>query len=68
MHKAFIHRIRKTTKVQQILVLNIYKLVILTAKHLTHFGVFKTYNAIREHYYWQNLFKDTKHFVETCKE
>lgn len=68
MHKAFIPSIKKSTQVQQIVIPNVYKPHILTAKHISHFGVLKTYNAIREKYFWENLYKDTKHFVETCKE
>lgn len=68
MHKAFIPTIKKNTEVQQIVIPDVYKPHILTAKHISHFGFFKTYNAIREKYFWENLFKDTKHFVKTCKE
>lgn len=68
MHKAFIPRIRKTTDVEQIVIPDKYKPHILTAKHISHFGVLKTYNAIREKYFWENLFVDTKHFVDTCKQ
>lgn len=68
MHKAFIPRIKKSTDVQQIVIPDVYKPHILTAKHISHLGVFKTYNAIREKYFWENLFRDTKHFVQTCKD
>lgn len=68
MHKAFIPRVRKSTYVEQIVIPDKYKPHILTAKHIAHFGILKTYNSIREKYFWENLYADTKHFVNTCKE
>lgn len=68
LHKASIPRIRKSTKVEQIVIPDKFKPHILTAKHIAHFGVLKTYNAIREKYYWENLYSDTKHFVNSCKQ
>lgn len=68
LHKASIPRIRKSTKVEQIVVPDKFKPHILTANHLAHFGVLKTYHAIREKYFWQHMYSDTKHFVNSCKQ
>ena len=67
MHSAFIPRFRKSTNILQIVIPDKYKPHILTAKHLPHFGLLKTYNSIREHYFWENLYSDTKHFIKSCK-
>lgn len=67
LHKAFIPRIRKSRMVEQLVIPRIFIPHVLTAKHISHFGVIKTYNAIREKYFWKNLYSDTKNFVESCK-
>lgn len=33
-----------------------------------HLGFFKTYNKIRERYWWPNFYSETKHWIDTCKE
>lgn len=68
LHKASIPRIRKSIKIEQIVIPDKFKPHILTAKHISHFGLMKTYNAIRENYYWENLYSDTKHFIKSCKQ
>lgn len=32
-----------------------------------HFGFFKTYNKIRERYFWPNQYTDVKIWIDTCK-
>lgn len=66
MHSAFIPRVRKSTNILQIVIPSKFKPHILAAKHISHFGVLKTYNLIREKYFWENLYADTKHFVKSC--
>lgn len=68
MHTAHLLRSGKQKPIQQIVIPNKYKSHILTAKHLPHFGFLKTYNAIRELYFWENLYSDTKNFVASCKQ
>lgn len=68
LHKASLPRIRKSIKVEQIVIPDKFKPHILTAKHISHFGLIKTYNAIRENYFWENLYSDTKHFIKSCKQ
>ena len=68
MHSAFLPRIRKSTNVLQIVVPDKYKPHILAANHISHFGLLKTYNSIREKYFWENLYADTKNFIQSCKQ
>lgn len=35
--------------------------------HLSHLGIQKTYELLKERYFWKNMFVDTKNFVKTCK-
>lgn len=67
MHTAFIPRSGKSQKVQQIVIPEKYKPHILAAKHLPHFGHLKTYDSIREKYFWEGLYSDTKNYVDSCK-
>jgi hypothetical protein len=32
-----------------------------------HMDFIKTYNKIRERYWWQNMYSETCHWVDTCK-
>ena len=32
-----------------------------------HLGIFKTYEKLRERYYWRKMFKDTEHWVKSCR-
>lgn len=66
MHTAFIPRIRKSSGIHRIVIPDKYKPHILAAHHMSHFGFMRTYNAIREKYYWENLYADTKHYVQSC--
>lgn len=68
LHRTYLPRIRKTKAVERIVVPKIFRAHILTVKHFCHFGLVKTYNLIREKYYWENLYADTKHFVKSCKQ
>ena len=68
MHSAFIPKFRKTTKILQIVIPDKFKPQILASKHMPHYGLFKTYNAIREKYFWTNLYSDTKNYINSCKE
>lgn len=67
MHVSFIPHNGKTRKINQIVIPDKYKPHILAANHLSHFGHLKTYYAIREKYFWKNLYRDTKHYVQSCK-
>lgn len=66
MHTAQIPSAGRYRKVNQLVIPDKYKPHILAANHLTHFGHIKTYNAIREKYFWTNLYADTKHYVKSC--
>ena len=37
----------------------------ITAGHL---GVSKTYDKIRQRYFWEGMYKDITHWIETCKD
>ena len=67
LRTAYIPRSGKSTKISQIVVPTKYKPYILAANHLSHFGFLKTYQAIREKYFWDNMYKETKHYVDSCK-
>ena len=67
MHTAFISRSGKSKKIEQIVVPDKYKPHILAANHMAHFGVKKTYDLIREKFFWDKMYSDTKNYVESCK-
>jgi hypothetical protein len=67
MHIAFISRGGAKKRIRQIVIPHKYKAHVLAANHLSHFGHNKTYYAIREKYFWENLYSDTKNYVESCK-
>eukprot|EP00112_Aurelia_sp_Birch-Aquarium-sp1_P017146 Seg3954.3 transcript_id=Seg3954.3/GoldUCD/mRNA.D3Y31 product="Retrovirus-related Pol polyprotein from transposon 412" protein_id=Seg3954.3/GoldUCD/D3Y31 len=33
-----------------------------------HLGIAKTYDKIRQRYFWQGIYKDITHWIETCKD
>ena len=33
-----------------------------------HLGVAKTYDKIRQRYFWEGMYKDITHWIETCKD
>ena len=33
-----------------------------------HLGVAKTYDKIRQHYFWEGMYKGVTHWIETCKD
>lgn len=66
MHSAFIPRVRKSKNVLRIVIPLKFQNVILASNHISHFGVLRTYNLIREKYFWEHLYADTKHFVQSC--
>lgn len=40
----------------------------LEIAHSSHFGTNKTYNFIKNKYYWKGMFQDTKNFCENCSK
>ena len=67
LRTAYIPRCGKSTKISQIVVPTKNKPYILTVNHLSHFVFLKTYQAIRGKYFWDNMYKDTKYYVDSCK-
>lgn len=67
VHISFLARAGRKIKATQTVIPNRYKPHILAANHLSHFGHYKTYQAIREKYFWTNMYADTKNYVQSCK-
>lgn len=53
-------------KGQQIVIPECYKMNILQLCHQGHSGHLKTYEIIREQYYWTGMYTDVEIFVKTC--
>lgn len=60
MHVDFVKRLGRKKKLTQNVVPDKFKTCILT-------GHIKTYNAVREKYFWKSPYSDTKIFTESCK-
>jgi transposase InsO family protein len=41
---------------------------VIRTYHLTHAGADKTFSLIREKYFWQGMYRDTRNYVLSCKE
>lgn len=40
----------------------------ISTAHSPHFGIHKTYNLIKNMYFWHGMFSDIKNFCETCQQ
>lgn len=68
MHTAYIPKPSGQQIVEQIVIPDKLKPNILAFGHASHNGHFKTYQYIRDFYYWNNMYTDVKHYVATCQE
>lgn len=68
MHLGVIKRSIGCNEVEQIVIPDKLKPVILANGHNAHFGHVKTYDKIREKYFWENLYMDSKNYVDSCQE
>ena len=62
---------RQETRCQLVIPRNLIDEV-LTSMHddvvAGHLGIAKTYDKIRQRYFWQGMYKDITHWIETCKD
>ena len=62
---------RQETRCQLVIPRNLIDEV-LTSMHddvtAGHLGVAKTYDKIRQRYFWEGMYKDITHWIETCKD
>lgn len=66
MHTGKINRSVGSKELEQIVVPNSLKPYILAMGHTPHFGHLKTYNKIKENYFWEDLYTDSKNYVQSC--
>lgn len=52
----------------QIVIPEVFKLKILQIAHQNHAGHLRTYETIREQFYWRGLYTDVEHFVKSCTD
>ncbi|GFW85205.1 transposon Tf2-6 polyprotein [Trichonephila clavipes] len=60
---------RSNTTRKQVCILHCLKAKILESIHSEygrHLKLFKTYHRLSEHFFWQNMYKDTKNVVRSC--
>ncbi|GFW36278.1 retrovirus-related Pol polyprotein from transposon 17.6 [Trichonephila clavipes] len=60
---------RSNTTRKQVCIPHCLKAKILESVHSEyggHLKFFKTYHRLRENFFWQNMYKDTKNFVRSC--
>ena len=62
---------RQETRCQLVIPRNL-KDEVLTSMHddvfAGHLGIAKSYHKIRQRYFWQGMYKDITHWIETCKD
>ena len=62
---------RQETRCQLVIPRNLIDEV-LTSMHdditAGHLGIAKTYDKIRQRYFWEGMYKDITHWIETCKD
>lgn len=49
-----------------IVVPNSLKAKVLAITHLTHFGIQKTYELLRQRFHWYGMYNDTVNFIKSC--
>lgn len=52
--------------IERIVIPEKFKPHILASCHAPHFGLQKTYEAVSKHYFWVNMYSETKHYVMSC--
>lgn len=67
-HKDTIRTALGTQTIHQVVIPERLKPHILADGHKPHFGHIRTYDTIRERYWWQNLYTEVGHYVKTCEK
>lgn len=68
MHASNVKRSVGPNYVEQIVVPEKLKPIILKLGHAAHFGLVKTYDNIKTNYYWKNLYSDVQNYILSCHE